>query len=481
MIIKLGADCTPYIKDTSNIPGNAERVFIPENLDDVVAVMREHHAQKIPLSFSAGGTGTTGGRTPVSGDIVSVENLNKIVFLDAERRRIRVQAGVPLAEAEKVLNLKRLSLRAQPTEPLALTCGVVSTCASGPKSFKYGSIRQYVRALQVVLADGCVAEIIRGEYIAKGRHFDCVLGGKRFVFDLPTYTMPAVKHAAGYFVTDDMDLIDLFVGHEGTLGCITEIELDVQSLPKGFFDLIAWCADEEKALSLIESLRKTRSSAMMPCAVEFFDGNALSFIRKTYDIIPQAACAVYVMHEFDRADDLEETVEFYAVHCNAAGIPQDDVWASDDRRVRERMANIRHRLPVNINEFLRENGTRKMATDAAVPDARFREMLAFYHSIEKTYGLRTVMFGHVGQSHLHFNFLPESPDQYDRMKEGLLAVLRKAVELGGTVSAEHGIGKIKTPYLEMMFGEHAIGEMRALKRVFDPHGILNQGTMFIAR
>jgi D-lactate dehydrogenase (cytochrome) len=184
------------------------------------------------------------------------------------------------------------------------------------------------------------------------------------------------------------------------------------------------------------------------------------------------------MHESEAGEVFADTVAFYAAACNAVGIAQGAVWACDDRRVRERMADIRHRLPVNINEFLRERGTRKMATDAAVPEHRFREMYAFYRSIEEQYRLKTVMFGHIGQAHLHFNFLPESEEQYPTMREALRAVLAKAVELGGTVSAEHGIGKIKKDYLRMMFGDSAIEQMRTLKLVFDPKGILNPGTMF---
>ena len=479
MIVKTGADAVPYIKDTSNIPGSAEKVYVPSSIDGVVSVMRDHHERGVPLTFSAGGTGTTGGRTACGGDVLSVEALDKTVFLDTERKRIRVQAGVPLAEAEKRLNLKRLSLRAQPTEPLALTSGVVSTCASGPKSFKYGSIRAYVRALRVVFSDGCEAEIERGVYRARGRSFDVMLGKRRFVFGLPSYRMPDVKHAAGYFVEDGMDLIDLFIGSEGTLCCIVEVEFDVQPMPKGYFDLIAWCDDEDRALSLIESLRATRGgSPHMPCAVEFYDGHALGLIRQTFEAVPKASCAVYVIHELEDRADLPDVVAFYAAQCNAVGIPQDAVWASDDRRVRERMADMRHRLPVNINEFLRERGTRKAATDAAVPDTRFREMFAFYLSIADRYRVKTVMFGHIGQSHLHFNFLPESSEQNDTVKEALREILAKAVDLGGTVSAEHGIGKLKKDYLRLMFGDGGIEEMRALKRVFDPRGILNRGTMF---
>ena len=142
------------------------------------------------------------------------------------------------------------------------------------------------------------------------------------------------------------------------------------------------------------------------------------------------------------------------------------------------MQEFRHKLPQIINEFLRENKTSKMATDIAVPDDKFREMYSFYKKIGKKSGMKYVNFGHIGQNHLHFNFLPSNYQESERMRPFVIAIIEKAISFGGTISAEHGIGKIKKEYLEMLYGQEHVKQMANLKKVFDPACILNLDNIF---
>jgi D-lactate dehydrogenase (cytochrome) len=480
MIVKNDKDqLANYLEDTSNISGNADVVYVPQNIEELSELLREMSAAGTPVTFSAGGTGTTGGRVAPEGAIVSVEALNHIIAVDLDASTIRVEAGVSLTEIEKTANSYGLSLRSQPTEPLALIGGGVSTCASGPKSFKYGSIRQYILAIKAVLSDGTVLDIRRGQIFAQGRHFSFKLAGRCFDFDLPTYSMPEIKHAAGYYVKDDMDLIDLFIGQEGTLACIVEITLQLQGMPLDFFDALVFFEEENEGLDFVERMKGLKRAALMyPCSVEFFDANALAFLREDYAAIPECACGVYFEQEIDFPEQQDKVLEYYCGLIEECGATLDECWFADSATNRNRLAEFRHRLPQKINEFLRHYGTRKTATDIAVPDDQFRQMYALYKDVAQRSGMHYVNFGHIGQNHLHFNFLPRSKDEEFMSKGYIMELIHRAVEKGGTVSAEHGIGKIKKPYLEIMYGKAHLQKMAALKKVFDPACILNLDNMF---
>lgn len=468
-----------YIEDTSNIDGRATVLYIPDSAEEFSSLFSQLSSDQVPITLSAGGTGTTGGRVPLDGVVVSIERLNKILKIDPADKTIYLQAGVPLAQAEQELNSFGLSLRAQPTEPLALTGGVVSTCASGPKSFKYSSIRDYVRYLKVILSDGFILEINRGEIFAQKRKFTFEFNGRKFLFKLPSYKMPSVKHSAGYYIKDDMDLIDLFIGQEGTLGCIVEIGLDVQDMPLDFYDCIAFFPSDKDALAFVNELKKLKESGdMYPCSVEFFDGNSLDFLREDYPAIPECDCAVYFEHSIDFPEEAEKLLDYYVSLIEKHNSSLGATWFADNPRNRQRMRDFRHKLPQRINEYLRNNGTRKMATDIAVSDEAFPKMYSFYKSVAEKSGMHFVNFGHIGQNHLHFNFLPKNKEESFRMKGCILEIIEKAVSLGGTVSAEHGIGKIKKPYLKILFGTKHLKEMANLKKVFDPACILNLDNMF---
>lgn len=481
MIVKYDkADIEHYIGDTSNIPGNASLVYLPETVAELSTILSDCASNGIAVTFSAGGTGTTGGRVPLDGVIVSMEKFNSILELDIDKKQVYIQAGIPLLDVEKMLNDKKLSLRTQPTEPLAFVGGVVSTCASGPKSFKYNSIREYVIYLKVVLSDGAVLEINRGQIISKGRSFKFELAGKKYAFELPSYQMPKVKHSGGYYVQDDMDLIDLFIGQEGTLGCVVEVGLQVQDMAFGFADMMLFFHNDKDAFSFVNELKqfKNKKDYLMPTSVEFFDSNSLDFLKNDYPELVPGMSAIYIEQELHSKEDRDLVIDRYSDLALRFKAPLELSWFADNERNRMRLKEFRHTLPQRINEFLRLNKTRKKATDIAVSDEQFPVMYKFYRSIGEESGMRWVNFGHIGQNHLHFNFLPYNKEQESTINEYVERLIRRAVELGGTVSAEHGIGKIKKDYLEILYGSESIKEMAELKKYFDPAMILNLDNVF---
>lgn len=466
-----------YLEDTSLLKGEADTLFIPEGKEEVAEILRDCFTKGIPITCSGARTGTTGGCVPLEGAILSLERLNRLKDINTEAMIVSVEAGLSFQDLETECNKSGLSFRASPTETLAFIGGSVSTSASGVRGFGYGSIRNYIERIEVILADGRHLNIRRGEIFSQKREFSFSLDGMGFNLSLPTYNLPRVKTQAGYFVKDNMDLIDLFIGSEGTLGVIVEIDLALQPLSKNVFDAVVFFERELDCLNFVEDLKGLKRDGFLPTSLEFFDSNSIEFLRRDYPHIPRCSSAVYFEVEIE-GQGLEEVMTILAGTIESNGASLDRVWFGQTEKERRILYGFRHRLPQLINEFLREENLGKLSSDIAVPSNNFREMYRFYKEEARDCGVYFVNFGHIGENHLHFNFLPKDDEEYRKAKETILRFIKKAILLGGTVSAEHGIGKIKRPYLEMMYGKRHIEEMAALKRHLDKNCILGRNNIF---
>jgi len=479
MIIKNSKDqIKSYLEDTSNINGSADILYVPDDIDDIKQILKVCRDGNISLTCSAAHTGTTGGCVPLEGAILSLERLNKIVSIEKNEKTVVLEPGVSLKDLEAELNRFELTFRPQPTESLATIGGAVSTCASGTRGFRYGSIRKYVLAMDVILSDGSLLKIKRGESFANKREFNCVVSGKSLNFLIPTYKIPNTKSQAGFFVEDDMDLIDLFIGSEGTLGIIAGIKIKVQEMSRGSFDGVVFFLNQDTALMFVNKIKEfKREGIFNPTSLEFIDSNSLDFLREDYPQLIKKSTAVYFEQEF-LEDDEDSLMKVWIELIESFNIDLENVWFGDNELSRNKIYEFRHKLPEKINEFLRHNNQVKVATDISVPEDSFAEMFNFYIQKSSESKISHVNFGHIGENHLHFNFLPKSNHEYREAKEILLEFVKKAVDLGGTVSAEHGIGKIKKEYLEIMYGHEKIKEMAKLKKYFDPLFILGRNNIF---
>jgi len=468
-----------YLEDTSNIEGNASLLYVPQAKEEISHSIRECRSKKIPFTLSSGRTGTTGGCVPCGGAVISLEELNKIIDIDRDKQTVRLESGVSLENLETEVNKFDLTLRASPTESLAFIGGAISTSASGVRGFGYGGIRNYVMEIEVHLTTGEIMNIKRGEILSKGRRFDFEHKGRRFKFDIPSYTLPEVKSQAGYFARDNMDLIDVFIGSEGTLGVITSCRVLLQKVPFGIFDGLVFFPKEENALEFVNKIKELkRSGSFYPASLEFFDKNSLEMLKQVYSFIPIADSAVYFEQETEDDKDYDSLIERWQILIEESGASLDKSNLADTPKERERIFEFRHKLPQMINEFLRQNKQIKAATDISVPGNKFREMYGFYKDIAVKSRIKYVNFGHIGESHLHFNFLPKNELESLRAKECIEVFCKRGVSLGGTVSAEHGIGKIKKYYLKTMYKENEIKEMAALKKYFDPDCLLGLDNIF---
>lgn len=458
-----------YLEDSSNFrEGNAEKLYIPENEAELIDLLSDCAKKGVPVTISSGGTGTVGGRIPREGVILSMEKFNRIIDIDKNGMTATLQAGVVVKDFLDKIEKEGLFYPPFPTERTAFIGGNVATNASGEYSYRFGPTRRYVRRIRMVLTDGNVFEIKRGCLYEKNGVIDYGI----FKVPLPSYRTPSVKCSAGYFIQEGMDGIDLLIGSEGTLGVITEVDVSlIEALPPRFI-VIIFLKDEENIPSTVREVKSICGDELY--SLEFFDVGSLGFLKKDFPSIPDGACAIYV-ESVSTTEEMERWLDI-AERYKAV-----DTWLGEDRKNYDRLIDFRHRLPENINAYFKKIGIVKVAMDIAVPENSFPEMYSFYRGIMKSERIHSILFGHIGENHLHFNLFPSSDEEKARAKEIYEICVRKALSLGGTVAAEHGIGKIKHRWLEIMYGRDGLKEMAEIKKIFDPYCILGLDNIFPAK
>ena len=465
-----------YLEDSSNLTGGfADGLYLPESEIEISAALTECNAKQVPLTVSAGQTGTTGGCIPFGGWLLTTQKLDQIINIDKEQKFAVVQPGVTLEELEKAAAREGLLYPPDPTEKTATIGGNVSTNASGGRCYRFGSTRNWVRRLKIVLANGTSINIKRNSFSAnKNKAFTL----PHLSFNIPNYTMPQTKNAAGYFSAPGMDFLDLFIGSEGTLGVISEIELALAPALQETFDLVTFFPSEAQAVDFVAESKTAEDRAVN--FYEFFDDNTLRMLSKSYPLIPASSkAAVYIEQEIVAAAD-KAYIDYWAELIEKHGGALDNCWLAADTKQKAELAKFRHAIPEHINELFKQYHQIKLATDIAVPEGKFKEMLGFYNDELRMTNdeLMYIKFGHIGDNHLHVNLLAKNEKELALAKELALKFVRKAVELGGTISAEHGVGKIKHDYLQEMYGAAGIEEMIRVKKTFDPNCILGQKNIF---
>jgi D-lactate dehydrogenase (cytochrome) len=481
---------TNYLTDASNMPGGyAEKLLIPESAEEIAEILREANEKKIPVTISGARTGTVGGAIPFGGYVVSLERLNKIAKIDKDTKTVIAGAGVILRDLQKAVEAEGLFYPPDPTEWSCQVGGTVATNASGSRSFKYGATRNYVNALKIVLASGDILNLRRGETVADENGVlelrteqGNVVTAKR-----PTYKRPHVrKNVSGYFNHKPLDAVDLFIGSEGTLGVIAETELSLLPMPEGFFSGIVFFENESDLLAFVTDARELSfanrrsqiGNSFDASLLEYFDKNALDFIRERFPEVPGNMQGAIFFEQETTAETEDILFEQWNELLEKHNADVDRSWFTTTDQDREKMREFRHALPVTVNERIARYGRKKVGTDMAVPDEKFAGFLRFYKQILDASGLDYVIFGHIGDCHLHANLLPKDETEAEKARHIYGRCVAQAIMLGGTVSAEHGIGKLKRKYLDAMMGERYLNEMAELKRAFDANGILGRGNMF---
>ena len=508
-----------YFSDESRKSGDADCVALPQNAKEVVGALQEAARHGWGVTVSGARTGITAGAVPNGGLVLSLERMNRVLGLRRNENGdffVRCEAGVRLGDLQKSLQTgmfvdftnwdgesksllpdlreAKLFYPPDPTETSAAIGGTVACNASGAHTFGYGPTRPYVEAMHIVLADGSELDLRRGEWLADADGtFDletadgAVLHGR-----MPSYPWPKTKSAAGYF-SGGRDVMDLFIGSEGTLGVVTDVELRLIPRPERSIMVMCFWPEEATALAFVRALRTERKELGLE-AVEYFGADALDMLRERrnrlgaasgvpacleddmrYGVFLDVGCSVE--RERDVLDRLQTIIR------NLGGKPE-TCWCATENDTRERLRLFRHALPETVNGLIAEIRRQyptvtKLGTDMAVPDEYLEAYVAMFHEELGKAGLRYVTFGHIGDNHLHVNILPRNPDEYAKGRALYFELAKRVVAMGGSPAAEHGIGKLKTDFLKLLIGEKGVEEMRAVKLLFDPRGMLGQKTLMV--
>jgi len=440
-----------YGADSSGLRLVPELVARPESVEEVVELLQQASTDRMPVTAAGAQTSTTAASITDKGLLLSLRSLDRISTPDEKARTINVGPGALVGEIKRTAAAVGLLFAPDPTSEEESTIGGAIACnASGARTFKYGATRKHVQALKVVMANGELMEFRRSNL---------------------------EKNTVGYAFAHDP--IDWFIGSEGTLGVIVEAELALLPLPSHVVGLAVFFRTEEDALKCIVGKRESRS--VTPRCIEYFDDRAIEIARATASgaVLPgEAAAMVYVEEEI--GDDVDATLGRWGDIVESIAPDFDPLVFDGEARLRE-ARRIRHSVPSTMNERggkYRDSGGRKVSTDWAVPyrelggAVRMARALATEHGIDQA-----VIYGHAGNGHPHQNFIARDAGELATIERVVEQTLRSVLALGGTVAAEHGIGKIKRRWLPLQMNGLQIAMMSAVKRELDPLGILAPGNI----
>ena len=430
-----------------------DAVARPTSEGEIIELLARASAERTPVTAAGGQTSTTAASIAECGVLLSMRMLAQIRDLDHEARTVRVQAGANLGELKRWCATQDLLFAPDPTSEDDVTVGGVIACnASGARSLRYGTTRPYVAALRVALASGDVIEVRRTQL---------------------------EKNTVGYALVHDP--VDWFVGSEGTLGVILEAELTLLPLPARVTGLAIPFAGEEDALDFVVAARE--SSEVSPRCLEFFDARALEIARGAEGSgrWMAGACALVYVEESSKHGE-EPALDGWLSLGERFRARDGDIAVFEGESALREARRIRHAVPATMNERgarHRSAGGRKVSTDWAVPYPRLKEAIAEARRLaDEARVEQAVTYGHAGNGHPHQNFIARDSDELERIEGVVEATLRHVIALGGTVAAEHGIGKLKRRWLPLQLSPAQLGVMRAVKRELDPNGILAPGNLF---
>jgi FAD/FMN-containing dehydrogenase len=446
-----------YLDDASGYRGSAERVFLPASLQEIREIIKASVAGGVPLTVSGAGTGLTGARVPQGGWVVSLERFHNIKVSGGFAR---CGAGAMLKDLQQAAARSRQFFAPNPTEDSASIGGILSTNAGGARSFHYGSVRRHVLGLEVTFMDGTTRWLRRGDKVD---------------FPMQSVRVPeTTKNSAGYRLTTDTDWVDLISGSEGTLGIVTEAELQLLPEPAALLSGVVFFAEDQWAMQAVKAWRPIAELRLL----EFMDRKALSLLRARYPDIPAAAQAALLIEQNLASEDDEE-VEVWTRRLAEQQAFEEESWFGLSAADRNRFREFRHALPVMVVDSVRKLGFPKFGTDFAVPLEFADELHSFYREkCEEAFPGQYTIFGHVGDANNHVNLLPANREQAERGEALIYEFAQFIVDHQGTIAAEHGVGKAKTDLLKLMYPPPDIDAIKAVKRRLDPHWLLGQGTIF---
>lgn len=432
-------DLLCYGFDASGLEAAPSAVVWPQSVDDVAKVVKFAFDGGVPVIPRGAGSGMTGGTVPSKGAIIlSLERMNRILEIDRENMTALVEPGVINGKFQRELERHKLFYPPDPASMHFCTIGGnVAENSGGPRALKYGVTRDYVMGLEAVLPDGRI--IHTGVRTAKG--------------------------VVGY------DLTRLLVGSEGTLAVITKIRLKVLPMPDEVVTLLALFREVEKAG---DAVRLILGQGIIPRTLEFLDSGAVHAVEKYSPVgFPQDAAALLLIELDGHPQGIAKEAERVSEVCRKL---QGEVIMAEDEAAREKIWKSRRA----VSPALYHLKPAKISEDIVVPRNRITEMLGILKRLGNESGITIINFGHAGDGNIHVNLMIDRNDkeEYGKAQRLVAEIFRATLDLGGTISGEHGIGLTKAPYISMEIPPAELDLMKRIKQVFDPKNILNPGKIF---
>ena len=438
------SELAAYAQDeTEDLTYFPEVVVKPHTAEEISQVLKWCNQYNVPLTPRGAGTGLSGAALPIYGGLLlSMERFNSILEIDEQNLQARVQSGVITEVFMNAVEDKGLYYPVDPSSKgSCFLGGNVAHGSGGPRVVKYGTIREYILNLKVVLPTG--------EIIWTGAN--------------------TLKFASGY------NLTQLFIGSEGTLGIVTEIVVKLIPKPAQNVLLLASFTSNEQACEAVSAIFR---AGITPSAVEFMERKGVEWVMKNdgvvFDLKDQVAALLLIELDGPSLDTLYETGEqlnavLEQYHCV-------EVLFADTTSQKEELWRMRRTMAVSVkaNSVYKEE-------DTVVPRAALPQLIAGIKRIGFAYGFESICYGHAGDGNLHVNIIKGNMSDEDwqhKLKKGIAEIFELTVSLGGTLSGEHGIGLVQKEYMHLKFSKVHLNLMRHIKQVFDPHGILNPGKIF---
>jgi len=491
-----------YFSDESRLVGQpVSTLCFPETDVDVQAAIMKATEEGVAITVSGGRTGIVGGAVTGDADmLVSLERMQNPLRIGWDEKQkkffVRAAAGHLLStvtdylatddytyvdDVQSHISKQKLWFPVNPTEATAQVGGAVATNASGSRSYYFGAMRQWVRRIRVVLADGSMVDLHRGTKSENG--FFKLSDSVRV--PACAFTRPQTKQTLGYYLPPEADLIDLFIGSEGTLGIITEVDLFLSEEPSKVLGQMIIFNESEALMAALLKIKE--NSALCTVAIEYYDPHALALLRG-HDVplvkeLDEDSCALYVESYYESEEDLDQLFSFYDQLLTEYDVSDKSTWAAFDDKNLGEMSELRHSIPETINRIISDRKKndpklRKLSTDMAVPEAALAETLALYERTLQESGLEYLIFGHIGEGNLHINILPQKMEDLIRAEELYASYAEYVISQNGAIAAEHGIGRVKKELFKKQFSPDALNQMKQLKALLDPDGVFNPGVLF---
>ncbi|HJU56878.1 MAG TPA: FAD-linked oxidase C-terminal domain-containing protein, partial [Pyrinomonadaceae bacterium] len=431
----------PYAQDAVKEKFPPEAVLFPQTAEEIAAILKLANEARFPVTARGGGVGYTGGAVPIEGGVViGTDRMNRIREINADDLYAVTEPGVTTYALQQAVEAEGLFYPPDPASYKdSFIGGNIAENAGGIRSAKYGVTKHYVLGLEVVTPTG---EVIRA-------------GGR------------TSKNVVGF------DLTGLMCGSEGMLGIITEATLKLLPLPEATRTVRATFKTMREACASVARFSRAR---VTPVAIEVLDRNSIACVESQYAFgLDEGAGALLLVSVDGPASEVERASRLVEEILSAGGGYQ--LIRAESREEEDRLWDVRRAISPALKKF----GTLKFNEDVVVPRSRVPELVERVEEIGRRHETFVVNFGHAGDGNIHVNFMCDREDAaaVSRARAAVRDTFVAAVELGGTISGEHGIGYVKAPYLGMAIDAPTVETMRRIKQALDPLGILNPGKMFV--